>query len=70
VVAELTGAGTARVPASRLGGAEPWETLLTSEDPEFAVDASPPEIRWSEGALEVRFERPGAIVLRGGASVR
>jgi maltooligosyltrehalose trehalohydrolase len=39
-----------------------WQTVLTTEDPEFCHDPSAPEIDLSHPA--VRFLRPGAVILR------
>jgi hypothetical protein len=40
-----------------------WQTVLTTEDPEFCHDPNAPEIDLSLPAA--RFRRPGAVILRG-----
>ena len=42
----------------------PWEMVLTSEDPAFSPDPSPPDFDWTEQGLAIRFLRPSAVVLR------
>jgi len=42
----------------------PWEMVLTSEDPAFSPDLSPPDVEWTEQGLAIRFLRPSAVVLR------
>ncbi len=39
-----------------------WETVLTTEDPAYTVDATP--IQLSLKPLETSFSRPGAVILR------
>ena len=41
-----------------------WELVLSSEDPAFSPDPSPPDFDWTERGLTVRFLRPSAVVLR------
>ena len=56
---ELAGAGTASVC-----GAAHARTLLTTEDPDLAVDPAPVEIEVRGEHAEVRFRRPGAVILQ------
>ena len=46
------------------GGLGHWEVVLTTEDPPFAPDPSPPEVDLSGAAPVVRFRRPSAVILR------
>jgi maltooligosyltrehalose trehalohydrolase len=59
VVAQLRGAGDVRhgehVPDGKVG-----TVVLSTEDPQFALDPQPPEIT----PAHIRFTRPGAVVLR------
>ena len=56
---------TIRMSNRTLGGSDPWETVLTSEDREFCADPQPAGFRWNTGGLEIEFQRPGAVILRG-----
>lgn len=40
------------------------EVVLTTEDPAFAVDPCPVQVEPTRGDLRIRFQRPGAVVLR------
>jgi len=60
IVIRLGGAGTIAVPAAH--GAH---VMLTTEDQDVAPDAQPMQITLGENTAEVRFARPGAVLLRG-----
>jgi maltooligosyltrehalose trehalohydrolase len=59
IVIRLGGSGTALVDGA--GGAR---TLLTTEDVEVAADPRPIAIATRGTQLEIRFERPGAVILQ------
>jgi maltooligosyltrehalose trehalohydrolase len=59
VVARLRGRGAVSFDVAA-GGSARFETILTTEEPEFATDPYPPELTSSI----VHFRRPGAVVLR------
>ncbi len=65
VVAAFEGGNTVRVPEAALGNTRAWKPVFSSEDREFAPDPGPLELQWSSNGLEIRFGRPGAVVLRG-----
>lgn len=72
VVVRLKGAGVVDLRHDRFDAHSsnsraltgPWELGLTSEDPAFSSDASPPRFDWTEQGLAIRFLRPSAVVLR------
>jgi maltooligosyltrehalose trehalohydrolase len=67
VAASLEGAGQVDVAAlsgSRLPGERNWSVLLTTEEPAFAEDPQPPGIDWQQDGPVVRFNRPGAVILK------
>jgi len=66
VVARLRGKGS--VLLDEVG--EPLEVILQTEDADYATDAQPIGIADGSRGLRVRFERPGAVVLRLGAPGR
>jgi hypothetical protein len=39
--------------------------VLTTEDSDVAPDGRPISLEFGDGAVEVRFARPGAVMLRG-----
>jgi len=64
VIVRLTGGGdvdfepiATGVPRGR------WRVVLSTEDPDFAVDPSPPEIGAGPGTTTIRFLRPGALIV-------
>jgi maltooligosyltrehalose trehalohydrolase len=59
IVIRLAGAGTATIC-----GAAAAHTLLTTEDPDVTVDPAPIEITARGEHAEVRFKRPGAVILQ------
>jgi maltooligosyltrehalose trehalohydrolase len=59
IVVRLDGAGT-----STICGAAAAHTLLTTEDPDLAVDPAPIEITPRGEHAAVRFERAGAVILQ------
>jgi maltooligosyltrehalose trehalohydrolase len=65
VIASLTEAVTVMVPAPLIGRSSKWQMLFTSEDVDFTADPMTPGITWGNQGLEIRFKRPGAVVLRG-----
>jgi maltooligosyltrehalose trehalohydrolase len=60
IVVRLGGAGAATVPNA--GGAH---VMLTTEDPDLAPDPQPIEVMVHDDTVQVRFARPGAVLLRG-----
>ncbi len=66
VVVRLLGSGTVEIPASALRGAAPgaWTPVLSTEDREHSPDPLPIGLDLAGGALQVRFARPGAVVLK------
>ncbi len=67
VVARLTGAGMvdlAPLAEARGEAGGDWTLVLSTEDPTFADDSTPPSIDRQGGAPLVRFERPGAVIFR------
>jgi hypothetical protein len=40
------------------------ELVLSTEDRRFALDPMPPAIDSAGGVLSVRFDRPGAVILK------
>ena len=61
VVVRLTGGGPARIETDSAGRAA--SIVLTTEEPRFAVDPRPPEIRVERNGIEILFHRPGAVIL-------
>jgi maltooligosyltrehalose trehalohydrolase len=61
IVVRLTGAGTVTVDtgAPRSGAA----TVLTTEDPRFAIDPRPMQVETDRGRIAIVFHRPGAVIL-------
>ena len=59
LIARLAGAGEARMTG--VGGAQ---VVLTTEDPDLAQDPQPIAVTLSGDSAEVRFRRPGAVLLR------
>jgi maltooligosyltrehalose trehalohydrolase len=73
LVCRLRGAGPvtlALAPASAEHGDAPppntarWDLMLSTEDSPFAPDPLPPEVTPSGSTVRIRFQRPGAVVLR------
>ena len=60
IVVRLGGEGTVRAPVPR--GAH---VMLTTEDSDVAADSRPINLEFGDGAVEVRFARPGAVMMRG-----
>jgi maltooligosyltrehalose trehalohydrolase len=61
IVARLGGGGTATFQAAR-----GVQVMLTTEDPDLAPDPQAIDVTIREGMAEVRFVRPGAVLLRAG----
>ncbi|GAC1471975.1 MAG: malto-oligosyltrehalose trehalohydrolase [Isosphaeraceae bacterium] len=64
LAARLRSAGTIDLGSAAGGDAVGWETILTTEDPDFAPDPVPLEIDLTGVAPVVTFGRPGAVLLR------
>lgn len=64
LVVRLRGKGP--VDLGRFGGTDHhrWEVVLTTEDPDYADDPTPPRVDLGVGAPVVTFERPGAVLFR------
>jgi maltooligosyltrehalose trehalohydrolase len=60
IVVRLGGAGTVTVRGTRAP-----HVMLTTEDPDLAPDVQPIDVVIQESAVEVRFSRPGAVLVRG-----
>ena len=60
IVVRFAGAGSATVC-----GAAAAHTLLTTEDPDLTVDPAPVEITARGEHADIRFVRPGAVILLG-----
>ena len=61
IVVRLTGAGTVTVDTGApCSGAT---TVLTTEDPPFAIDPQPMRVDTVRGRIEIVFHRPGAVIL-------
>lgn len=64
VIVRLAGGGEVDfTPLASDVGTRRWRAVLSTEDPDFAVDPSPPEIGAGPGTASIRFARPGALVL-------
>ena len=61
VVVRLAGAGPARIDTD--SARRSASIVLTTEEPRFAVDPRPPEIRIERKSVEILFHRPGAVIL-------
>jgi len=72
LLARLRGSGNVTLTIEDVGvGTEPWEVILDTEDPRYAPDPRPIDVTGVPGAAQIRFSRPGAIMLRrdaGGAA--
>jgi maltooligosyltrehalose trehalohydrolase len=66
-IVRLKGAGTASLAGQPAAPNRHWEFVLTTEDPHFAPDPSPPETDLAGPAPFIRFARPGAVLLRAHA---
>ncbi len=67
IVARLAGAGgvdLAPLAEARGDTGGEWTLLLSTEDPSFADDSTPPAVDRQGGAPHIRFERPGAVIFR------
>ncbi|MBV8559020.1 MAG: malto-oligosyltrehalose trehalohydrolase [Planctomycetaceae bacterium] len=64
VVVRLRGAGTVSLGSLPDAAGRRWEVVLTTEDPPFAPDPSPPRVDLAGPAPILDFDRPGAILLR------
>jgi maltooligosyltrehalose trehalohydrolase len=66
LVVRLSGSGWVVLPVeTRCRIPQEWTTVLTTEDRGFVSDGQPPVVRTVQGHLEVAFQRPAAILLRG-----
>jgi hypothetical protein len=61
VVVRLAGEGPVNVE-THSSGTSP-RIVLTTEDPRFAIDPHPPESRTEGERVDIRFQRPGAVIL-------
>ena len=68
LVVRFKGSGTASLAGQPSALGRRWELVLTTEDPPFSPDASPPDIDLAGPAPVVRFTRPGAVLLRAHAN--
>ena len=76
IVVRLRGSGVVDLagrPGMALPAGRAWVLIMTTEDPLFAPDSSPPQVDLSTAAPVLHFPRPAAVVLRAeprGGSVR
>jgi maltooligosyltrehalose trehalohydrolase len=65
LVVRLLGSGEVRLPSAALAlpADAAWKERLSTEDPRFAPDAQPLQVRAGTGGIAVAFTRPGAVVL-------
>jgi maltooligosyltrehalose trehalohydrolase len=67
IVVRLLGAGSIDLAPLAEARSDPdghWTVLLTTEEPLFALDPRPPQIDYAPGGPVIRFERPGAVILK------
>jgi maltooligosyltrehalose trehalohydrolase len=65
LVSRLRGAGDVALTAEDAGaGPDPWYVVLDTEDPRYAPDPRPIELTSVPSAVRIRFQRPGAVLLR------
>jgi maltooligosyltrehalose trehalohydrolase len=62
----LRGAGSLEAPVPETDDGTGFDVVLSTEDARFAEAPRPPTITRTPGGVAVRFERPGALVLRVG----
>jgi maltooligosyltrehalose trehalohydrolase len=67
ILVRLRGSGTASLADQAAALGRRWELVLTTEDPPFATDPSPPRVDLTAPAPVVHFARPGAVLLRAHA---
>jgi maltooligosyltrehalose trehalohydrolase len=66
-VVRLRGAGAVDLSgraAAGAGAGRRWETILTTEDPPFAPEPSPPRVDLAGPVPGIEFARPSAVLLR------
>ena len=64
IAARLLTAGVVDLaPHARVPGASQWSTLLTTEDPAFAVDPRAPVVDGTPAGPRILFARAGAVIL-------
>jgi maltooligosyltrehalose trehalohydrolase len=61
ILVRLAGTGPVNVELN-WSGMSP-RIVLTTEDPRFAIDPRPPESRTQGERVDIRFQRPGAVIL-------
>jgi hypothetical protein len=70
IAVQWTGAGPidlGSLDLERVPAVAEWRVVLSTEEPRFTADPLPPRIEPAPGARPLlRFERPGAVVLRTG----
>lgn len=64
IVVWLKGRGTADVRATESSESRPYQVILTTEDRSFTPDPEPLGVELSGSGPVIRFDRPGAIILR------
>jgi maltooligosyltrehalose trehalohydrolase len=65
LIARLRGGGDVFLSAEDAGpGSESWYVILDTEDDLYAPDPRPIELAEATGAVRIRFQRPGAVLLR------
>jgi maltooligosyltrehalose trehalohydrolase len=71
VVARLRGQGVIRLtgrPALPFAGHSSWHLLLHTEEPRFTSTPQPSPLHRDGDSIEIRFARPGAVLLGTGAA--
>lgn len=64
VIVRLRGLGEVALPSEAMEDRSPeWTAVLTTEDPEFALDPRAIELRFGDERAVIRFTRPGAVIL-------
>jgi maltooligosyltrehalose trehalohydrolase len=67
VAVQLVGAGSIDIhaaPLATLHSGIVWRLLLSTEDPQYALDPQPITIEGEESAPRITFARPGAVLLK------
>ena len=68
VIARFKSGGMVRldvITESDAAAGSAWDVALTTEEPLFAPDPLPPDVDLDGGAPVVRFQRAGAVILKG-----
>jgi maltooligosyltrehalose trehalohydrolase len=72
IAVQLAGGGSidlSRAPFAALDPGLRWQLLLSTEDPQYALDPQPITIEQAESAPRILFLRPGAVLLKAASAV-